>query len=120
MPTPHPFRILVVAVSLTIASIGQASCTRYAFQSDERIRASLLERTPIGSSVVEVRLLVDEEGFSKVGHWSSPSKVEVDLFTPTSIRAASLLNAELASYWAPWQTSTEAYWFFDRADRLID
>jgi hypothetical protein len=85
----------------------------------EQIHASILERTPLGTTVDDVRAFLDSEGWKYY-----PGDKEGGFFwlyrNEHEVRGESAICARLGSYQGlPWYVTVDAVWVFDSDSKLI-
>jgi hypothetical protein len=84
-----------------------------------RIRAILLRRTPLGSSLRKVEASVS--GCFGVQHKWVSERGEVPLQGyPSTGSGAAFISAHLGFYFFPFRTDVEAFWIFDAGGGLKD
>jgi hypothetical protein len=121
-------RKLTLFCCLATISITMAGCStaRPLCRSDEKIRASILKRTPVGCSSDRVYALIREEhwprhdegpsaGFQKIapGLSESHSPVVGDSFVACELGVTHFVMF-------PFETVKYAYWAFDTSGHVID
>ncbi len=80
-------------------------------QSDAKLRAWLLNKTPLGASSNEVLMSVKMHGWYTDGYKSTLPRPATDPF----------IAGELGGYQGiPWYTFVSAFWEFDSSNRLAD
>ena len=113
--------ILLVAAGALMAAA--AFCVWVAFdpvrRPSEEIQASILQRTPLGTTQNDVRAILDSE---KWKHY--PGDKEGGLFwlyrNQHEVRGESAICARLGSYQGlPWYVTVDAVWVFDSDGKLI-
>jgi hypothetical protein len=99
--------LAAVAVGLVVDLSFNSNPLR---QSDARLRAWLLSKTPLGSNLAEVRSVLDQHGWHDV-------RFQQMLPHPA---AEPFLGGEIGKYQGlPWHTSVRAFWEFDSSNRLV-
>jgi hypothetical protein len=123
---------LLVVILLTLAVAGVAGGSLMLLlsnplrRSEVKIRMSLLELAPVGSSEEQVRAVLDSVGLK---HY--PGRKDGDLFWRYRVdhdqSGESAICADLGSYtnlgeydYFPWNITVRAIWVFDEGGRLID
>jgi hypothetical protein len=114
---------LATALVLVLVSCSTA---RPLSRSDEKIRASILKRMPLGCSSDQVRAFIKEK------HWSVYSESRDKGFVMRRPGQNEAYSAEVGSSFVacelgathfvmfPFETTKYAYWGFDKSGRLID
>jgi hypothetical protein len=86
----------------------------------EQIQASILERTPLGTTEKDVRAFLDSKGWK---HYPG-DKEGGDFWTYRNqheVKGESAICATLGSYQGlPWYITVDAVWVFDSDGKLID
>ena len=107
----HVFLIIGgIAVAVFLAALIAIASNPFR-RPDASVRAWLLTKTPLGSSLEDVRSLLEQHG------WHD------ERFQDTLPRPAAVpfLGGEIGSYQGlPWHTSVRAFWEFDSNNRLVD
>ena len=76
--------------------------------SSSRVRATLLESTPLGTPYQEVLTFVQDRGWRYTVHEGGERDTK-----------SSTIEAEYDKFWGcPWWDTVEAYWKFDEQNRL--
>lgn len=95
------------------------------------IRAGLLQKTPLESSVHEVEAVVSHEHLKENGHWNQRYKglwgKNAEIMSPwgeevavVGLEPTEIIRVDLGSYWGfPRATLVEAFWEFDSNGKLI-
>ena len=102
----------------TLATLLVAGCALRRSESD--IRAELLERAPLGSSMSDVRSLIQERSWEVA--YDDESRGFLDQrVRPPQVVGTSSIRAELGNYQGlPWRTFVTVFWGFDAEGKLID
>lgn len=103
--------ILAVACILTATLLAGWIAFSPLRRSDDGVRAWLLAKTPLGSSLAEVRPFLEQHG------WND------ERFQQTMPPPATkpFLGGKIGSYQGfPWYTSVRAFWEFDSSNRLVN
>jgi len=104
-------RVILVIAGVLVVALAAAIASNPLRKSDADLRAWLLARTPIGTSLTDVRAMLDEHGWHEAGFQQT-------LPLPAS---PPFLGGELGGYQGfPWYTTVYAFWEFDDDDRLKD
>ena len=88
----------------------------------ERIRATLLRETPLGTSIEQVRAFVDSHYGPNRTHVESKGFLKQDGGESVAVGVTSV-EADLGQYYDipfPFPVFVTAYWGFDQRGRLID
>jgi hypothetical protein len=80
-------------------------------RSDASIRARLISLTPLGSSIDEVRPILDRHGWNELGYQKTQ---------PPPAQKPFLGGAVGGYQGIPWYTTVRAFWEFDENDKLKD
>jgi hypothetical protein len=89
-------------------------------RSENSIRAALLKKTPLGSSVTEVRMFVDRRGWLDRKYIGSGGFLKQAPGKPAEVVGATSMCGDLGHYWLPFRTDVTAFWGFDTSNRLVD
>jgi hypothetical protein len=104
--------VVLAAVVLGIGGVVVTFESNPLRRSDEEIRKSILQKTPIGSSRQQVMAVIAKEPW--IGH-----EGYIGVGEPPS-EGITLYGAELGSHWGLLgPCHAHAYWSFDAADRLV-
>jgi predicted small lipoprotein YifL len=114
---------LMVLITCLLAGCSAAGPL---YRSDEKVRASILKRTPLGSSSDQVNALIKEQ------HWTVRSESRDKGFMMRRTGQNEAHSVEVGSSFVacelgtthfvmfPFETIKFAYWGFDVSGRLID
>lgn len=111
-----PRRLLIVAASGGSVVLAAWLYLRPAFESEARIRNGLLEVTPLGSSMSDVRSLAEGEGWIQP-HVQSESYMGFSAGTGIDLTAFS---GQLRHDPFPYRTAVSATWEFNRSNQLVN
>ncbi len=115
--------VLIVLLVVGALLAAGAYCVWLAFdpmrKPSEQIQASILERTPPGTTVNDVRAFLDSKGWK---HY--PGDKEGGNFwlyrNQHEVQGVSAICARLGSYQGlPWYVTVDAVWVFDSDGKLI-
>jgi hypothetical protein len=91
------------------------------YRSDDKLRASILEHTPLGSSRDQVYAFIHKQ------HWTfdddETAMLDENFLKNHSDVGASMVDCNIGTtifVTFPFETDVRAYWDFDKQDRLID
>jgi len=102
-----PFAIASFVIAIILALVIGANPTR---RSDEGLQAWLQAKTPLGSKRSDVRAVLAKHGWQNDGYQR----------TQPPPASKPFLGGTIGGYQGlPWYTSVQAFWEFDRNDRLI-
>lgn len=110
--------LLAVGAALVVAVIAAFPGRLVYWESNDRIQAYLLRKTPLGASQQEVLNWLRKNG--------TPGKIAVvpvppnSNFPPTSIGGESFIQESVANYWLVFRTDIEAFYIFDSRQKLVD
>jgi hypothetical protein len=101
--------LLIVAVFAVVAVITVRIASNPLRQSDTKLRAWLLAKTPLGSSSNEVRSVLEQHGWYTDGFRTTQPRPATDPF----------LAGDLGGYQGlPWYTFVSVFWELDGSNRL--
>lgn len=107
---------LILAAVLTLLMASGCDLRR----SESSIRTVLLEKAPLGSSMNDVRSLIQAESWEVA--YDDESRGFLDQrVRPSKVVGSASIRAELGSYQGlPWRVYVTVFWGFDNEGRLID
>jgi hypothetical protein len=114
-----------VFYSLLVIAVGSACAVPFCLtelrKPSDTIRASLLQKTPLGSSLEAVCAIADSQGWQRKRF----QKGDNGFFDLYRLRSGGIgesgLYAHLGDYQGfPWWVSVWAMWIFDANDNLIE
>ena len=111
-----PRRLLIVAASGGLVVFAAWLYLRPAWESEARIRNGLLEVTPLGSNMSDVRSLAESRG------WIQPhvqSESYMGFSTEAGIDLAAF-SGQLRQDPFPYRTAVSATWEFNQSNKLVN
>jgi hypothetical protein len=109
-------RLVFIGASGAIILVVAWLYLRPALMSEAGVRASLLAETPLGSSMDEVRVLAEKQG------WIEPG-VRLEGYETFATGTGMVVNAfsgRLRNDPFPYRTAVSATWEFDLSNRLVN
>jgi len=113
-------RSVIIAISAVIVAIGVWTSSCSSLRSEASIRASLIKRTPLGSSSSDVRAFVAKEGWLDRSYVGTSGFYKQEPGEPAHEVGVSSICGQLGHYWLPFRTDVTAFWGFDTNGHLID
>ena len=106
----------IVWAILAIALILVVACTNLPLRRPRSdIQNWVLEKTPLGSSVEDVRSVIAGNRWKVNLDWKGTNN------TLTEVQGTQIIGAYLGGYQGlPWHADVDAYWGFDDDGKLID
>ena len=126
--TIRVFLILLIVIVIVVAVNPLTSLRR----SNETIRESVLEVTPVGTSMEDVTRTIKgkigwrlqavhyDRGYQVIGGRPSFYHPEYSVGNRSAVVGTKSMRAFIGTYYSPWHTTVEVYWGFDEDGRLID
>jgi hypothetical protein len=115
--------IAVAIVGASVLGIIVIATLNPLRRSPDRIRASLLEVTPLASTMTDVRRVLEQKKWLNTKYSGTAGFVKHEPGRPIVVVGATSLCGLLGEYYefpVPLVTSVEAYWGFDRNGTLIE
>jgi hypothetical protein len=114
---------VVARLAVLSLLVGLCSCSLLRFRSEAGIQASILEKTPVGSSKESVEQYFHCRGYEPFAYGTSPDK-HVRSDWSVVVGASSVSRVQLGWYFAtfpgfPLITNVYASWEFTPDDRLL-
>jgi hypothetical protein len=109
---PMRWKLVIAVLSMiAVGALSIAVASNPLRKSDVELRAWLLAKTPLGSSMADVRSLLDRHGWHDARFQQRRPLPATEPF----------LGGDIGSYQGlPWHTSVRAFWEFDSSNRLVN
>ena len=112
--------IRAVAPAAVIFLLGGACVTSPLRRSEADVRNWALRKAPLGSSVAEVKALIDRQRWRLDFEWRGTNSHATPRDYPY-VRGGHIIGAYFGHYQGiPWRADVDAFWGFDDDGRLID
>jgi hypothetical protein len=107
--------LIAVAVLL-----GVVAWTNPLLRSEAHIQQWVLRKAPLGSSVADVKALIEREGWKLNYVWRG-TNLDANPRNYPYVRGGHIIGAYFGHYQGfPWRADVDAFWGFDENERLID
>lgn len=88
--------------------------------SEAHIQQWVLRKAPLGSSVAEVKALIEKQGWKSDYEWRG-TNLDANPRSFPYVRGGHIIGAYLGHYQGlPWRADVDAFWGFDDEGKLID
>jgi len=89
-------------------------------RSEAHIQQWVLGKAPLGSSVADVKTLIEEQGWKLKYEWRG-TNLDANPRNYPYVRGGHIIGAYFGHYQGfPWRADVDAFWGFDDEERLID
>jgi hypothetical protein len=113
-----PTLLILLAIVLLIGGIVAVLQSNSLRSSESDIRNSILQKSPMGSSISDVKAAIQSQPWLNVSEWT------VDPSEPSVVRAPVQGTHVIVGYQyyrgLPWRMVVRAYWGFDSEGKLVD
>jgi len=107
----------VVAVAVLFGAVVLASPLR---RSEAYIQQWVLQKAPLGSTVADVRALIEKQGWKLNYEWRGQN-LDASPRNYPYVRGGHIVGAYFGHYQGiPWRADVDAFWGFDDEEKLID
>ena len=111
--------VMIVCVALVLV-LASSYLLGPLHRSDEHIQSWVLHKAPPGSSVGDVRALIQRQRWKLDFEWKGTNSPATPREYPY-VRGSRIIGACLGGYEGiPWHADVDAFWGFDDGGRLID
>jgi hypothetical protein len=111
------FLLVIVTVWLIIRNPYQWGTM---WESETSVKAALLKQAPMGSSVDQVRSVVQKHHWKEEFDWTGKPSEQSETFYP-GVKGSRILGTYLGARGGlVWTNHYQAFWGFDSHDQLID
>ena len=112
--------IWTVALAATVLLLGAAFLGSPLRWSEGHIQNWVLRKAPLGSSVADVKALINRQGWRLDFEWQGTNSPASPRDYPY-VRGGHIIGAYFGHYQGiPWRADVDAFWGFDESGKLID
>jgi hypothetical protein len=112
--------VWVSGLTAVAVLLGVVAWTNPLHWSEARIQQWALRKAPLGSSVADVKTLIEKQGWKLKYEWRG-ANLDASPREYPYVRGGHIIGAYFGHYQGvPWRADVDAFWGFDDEERLID